>query len=68
MEAELAEPSCEAEVGEVDVLVTVEQHVRRLDVAMDESALVRGVERGGDLRTDRERPSASSGASAAAAT
>ena len=43
------------EVGQVDVLVLVEQHVRRLDVAVDEPAGVGRVERGGDLAADRDR-------------
>ena len=46
----------EPEVGEIDVLRAVEQDVRRLDVAVHESARVRRVERCGDLRADRDRP------------
>ena len=38
----------QAEVGQVGVLLALvgDQHVRRLDVAVDEAAAVRGVERG----------------------
>jgi hypothetical protein len=49
----------EAEVGQVDVLAAVavvEEHVRRLHVAMDEPACVRGVERGRHLGGDRDGP------------
>jgi hypothetical protein len=46
----------ETEVGEVDVAVVGDQHVARLDVAVDEAAGVRSVEGGGDLVDDRQRP------------
>jgi len=46
--------ACEAEVGQVHVLAaTVEQHVGRLDVAVHETAAVRGVQRGGHLPDHR---------------
>ncbi len=47
----------EPEVGEVRVLLPLvgDQDVRRLDVAMDEPAPVRGVERGRDLPGDPHR-------------
>jgi hypothetical protein len=48
----------EAEVGEVGVLLVAlagEQDVARLDVAVDEAAAVRRVERGGDLADDGHR-------------
>ena len=44
----------QAEVGQIDVLVLVEEHVRRLDVPVHEPARVRGVERGRDLGADRD--------------
>ena len=45
------------EVGQVGVLLALvrDQHVRRLDVAVDEPAAVRGVERGRDLPDDPHR-------------
>jgi hypothetical protein len=43
------------EVGQVDVAVLIEQDVRRLDVAVDETAAVRGVERARDLGENRDR-------------
>jgi hypothetical protein len=43
------------EVGEVDVLRSVEQSVRRLDVSMDKAACVRSVEGVGELGDERER-------------
>ncbi len=49
----------EAEIGEVDVLSPAprgHEHVRRLDVAMYEAALVRRVERGRHLGNDAGRP------------
>ena len=49
----------ETEVREVAVLpaiLPVDQHVRRLDVAMDEPAPVRRVERVGDLPAERDDP------------
>jgi len=47
----------EPEVGQVDVLAgaALDQDVARLDVAVNESALVRRVERRGDLGDDRGR-------------
>ncbi len=50
----------ESEVGQVDMLgVTVagpaQQHVPRLDVAMDQAVRVRGVQGRGDLASDFER-------------
>ena len=50
----------EPEVGEIDMLRAVEQDVRRLDVAVHEAACVRSVQRGRDLRADRDRPAGSS--------
>ena len=52
----VVEPPRQPEVGEIDVLRAVEQDVRRLDVAVHETARVRGVERCGDLRADGDRP------------
>ena len=52
----LRQPARQPEVGEVDVLVVVEQHVRRLHVPVHEPLRVRGVERLRDLRDDRQRP------------
>ena len=46
----------DAEVGQVRVVVLVEQDVGRLHVAVHEPAPVRGVEGAGDLGQDRERP------------
>ena len=46
----------QAEVGQVDVLVRVEQDVARLDVAVDQPARVGGVERTGDAADDPHRP------------
>ena len=49
----------DAEVRQVTVLpslLLVDQHVARLDVAVDESSCVRGVERRGDLGGERDRP------------
>jgi hypothetical protein len=45
----------EPEVGEVAVARSVDEDIRRLHVAMDETAGVRGVERVRDLTDDRER-------------
>ena len=50
----------QTEVGEVGVAVVGDQHVARLDVAVDEAAGVRSVEGGGDLVDDRQRPAGSS--------
>jgi hypothetical protein len=50
------EAPAQAEIGQIDVLVLVEQRVRRLDVPMDETTSVGGVERGGDLAADRNGP------------
>ena len=44
-----AERPGQTEVGEVDVLVLIEEHVRGLDVAVDEPARVCRVERSGNL-------------------
>ena len=52
---EAAEPHAEPEVGQVDVAPRVEQDVGGLDVAVDEAARVRGVERRGHLGDDRRR-------------
>ena len=48
----------DAEVGDVDAALVVEQQVRRLDVAVDDPARVRGVERGRGLAraTSSARP------------
>ena len=46
----------EAEVTQVDVVALRHEGVGRLDVAVDEPALVGGVQRGGELRHQRERP------------
>ena len=50
-----AELHGEPEVGQVDVALGVEQDVGGLDVAVDEAARVRGVERGGHRGDDRRR-------------
>jgi hypothetical protein len=47
---------CDPEVRQIGVAALVQQHVRRLDVAMDQRAPVRGVERAGHLGQHRERP------------
>ncbi|HEY0613301.1 MAG TPA: gephyrin-like molybdotransferase Glp, partial [Candidatus Elarobacter sp.] len=52
----------QAEVGQLDAILLVEEDVRRLEVAMDEAAVVQMRETGGDSRRDpagfviRERP------------
>jgi len=48
------QPPTEAEVGDVDVIVSVHEHVRRLDVAVDKAFRVRRVKRGTNLTADRE--------------
>jgi len=53
----LGHPSREAEIGQIAVAAPVDEHVRRLDVAMDEPALVSGVERVGDLLNQPESAS-----------
>ncbi len=42
----------EAEVGDADVAVAVDHHVRRLEVAMQDAALVRGRDAGAELARD----------------
>ena len=42
-------------LGQVGAGIAGDEDVARLDVAMDEAADVRGVERAGDLAGDRER-------------
>ncbi len=53
--AVLVELPGQSEVGEIHVLVRVEQHVGGLDVPMDEAARVRRVQRVRDLAADGER-------------
>ena len=48
----------QTEVAEVGVIGVADEHVLRLDVAVDESGGVRGVERVGDLAEERQRPRA----------
>jgi hypothetical protein len=50
----LRQSSGEPEVGQVAVATHVDQNVRRLDVAVHETALVRGVERVRDLFQQRQ--------------
>ena len=50
--ARLGERAGEPEVGDAHDAVLVEEEVRGLDVAVDEAAAVRVVERGGDLAAD----------------
>ena len=45
----------EAEVGDADVTVAVDHHVRRLQVAVQHAALVRGGDPGADLPRDLDR-------------
>ena len=52
-----AERPGQTEVGEVDVLVLIEEQVRGLDVAVDEPARVCRVERSGSLLSDPNRTS-----------
>ena len=52
----LGQPPGEAEVGQVHVLVGVEQDVGRLDVSVDEPALVCGIECSRHLARDPDRP------------
>ena len=42
----------EAEVGDADVAVAVDHHVRRLEIAMQHAALVRGGDAGAELARD----------------
>ena len=51
----IGEATREAEVGQIGVPVLVQQHVRGLDVAMDEPPCVSGVEGFGDLCADGDR-------------
>ena len=51
----LVESSGQSEVGEIDMLARIEQHVRGLDVPMDETFRVCGVEGIRDLAADGER-------------
>ncbi len=52
----VAEVAAEPEVGKIDMPVLVEQHVRRLHVAMHETTGVSGVERARDLLHDPNGP------------
>ena len=53
--ADVGEAPRETEVSQIDVPVLVEEHVRGLDVTVDEPALVGRVEGGSNLGADRER-------------
>jgi hypothetical protein len=50
----LVEPPGQPEVGEIDVLVLVEQHVRGLDITVHEALGVGGVQRACHLAADRQ--------------
>jgi hypothetical protein len=52
----VVEPLGQSEVRQIEVLVLVEQHVRRLHVSVDKALCVRRVQRICDLSTNRERP------------
>ncbi len=52
----VAEVAAQPEVGKIDMPVLVEQHVRRLHVAMHETTGVSGVERARDLLHDPNGP------------
>ena len=54
-DALLVESPGQPEVGEIDMLVRVEQHIGGLDVAMDEAARVRRIQSVRDLAADGER-------------
>jgi hypothetical protein len=54
-------PPGESEVGQVDVVALIEKDVRGLDVAMDETAGVGGIERIGDLSAHRDRSARTQG-------
>ena len=55
-DALLGEAPAEAEVGQVGVLLRIEQHVRGLHVSVDERFRVGGVERARDLGADSQGP------------
>lgn len=54
-DATVGETPGQAEVGQVDVLLLIEEHVRGFNVSVHEPAGVRRVQRGPDLGADRDR-------------
>ena len=52
----LVEPPGQPEVGEIDVLVLVQQHIGGLDVPVHEALRMGGVQCARDLSADRQRP------------